>query len=105
MSSSPTASSCGRTRAAPPPSSSAISPSPLDPQYDLEPRERFVSLTSGFDPRPPVAAGLGQALDHLLGQALAYEFPAAPDFEAEVKPLHLNKVWQVVAEAAQSEDG
>jgi hypothetical protein len=71
----------------------------------LELGERFVSLWPGFDPQPPVAANLGQALSHLLSQGLAYEFPAAPHFEADIKLSHLKKVCEQVLEAALTPDG
>jgi hypothetical protein len=83
----------------------SIAPGSLDTTHELELAERFVSLWPGFDPQPPVAANLGQALDHLLSQALANEFPAAPSFEAEIKASHLKKVCELVLEAAQTPDG
>jgi hypothetical protein len=83
----------------------SIAPGSLDTTHDLELGERFVSLWPGFDPQPPVAANLGQALGHLLAQGLAYEFPAAPHFEADIKLSHLKKVCEQVLEAAQTPDG
>ena len=41
-------------------------------------------------------------MNHLLSQALNSEFPAAPDFEAEVKTSNLKKVHQIVSEATQA---
>ena len=76
----------------------------LDTTHDLDLNERFCSLLPGFEPRPPVAANLGGAMHHLLGQALAHEFPAAPEFEAEVKKGSLKKVHEIVSELAQSQD-
>lgn len=80
-------------------------PGSLHTTHDLELGERFVSLLPGFEPVPPVAADLKGAMTHLLGQALEHEFPAAPVFEAEVKPGNLKKVFEVVSDAARSEDG
>ncbi len=77
----------------------------LDTSHDLDMNERFVSLWPGFEPRPPVSVNLKGAMNHLLGQALAAEYPAAPEFEAEVKPATIKKVFEVVAAAAQSADG
>ncbi|MGV3722759.1 MAG: phage resistance protein, partial [Actinomycetota bacterium] len=77
----------------------------LDPLHELDLQERFNSLYPGFEPRPPVAANLGQAALDLLGQALAYQFPAAPEFLAEVRLTPLNKVWSVILEAVQAEGG
>ncbi len=83
----------------------AITPGSLDTTHELEQHEQFCSLWEGFDPQPPVAANLGSAMNHLLSQALASEFPAAPEFEAEVKLSNLRKVHAVVSEATQSPDG
>jgi hypothetical protein len=83
----------------------AITPGSLDTTHELAQHEQFFSLWDGFDPQPPVAASLGSAMNHLLSQALASEFPGAPDFEAEVKLSNLKKVHAVVSEATQSPDG
>jgi len=80
-------------------------PGSLDTVHDLDPSERFVSLWPGFEPRPPVAANLAGAMNHLVSQALDHEFPAAPQFEAEVKSGNLKKVFEVVSQAARSTDG
>ena len=80
-------------------------PGSLDATHELEPNEQFCSLWDGFDPQPPVAANLGSAMNRLLDQALASEFPGAPDFEAEIKTSNLKKVYAVVSEATQSPDG
>ena len=79
-------------------------PGSIDTVHDLEPAERFVSLQDGFEPRPPVAASLAGAMNHLVCQALDHEFPAAPDFEAEVKSSHLKKVFEIVSPAATAAD-
>ena len=83
----------------------AITAGSLDTVHELEPNEQFMSLRDGFDPQPPVAANLKNAMQHLLSQALTSEFPAAPHFEAEIKTGNLRKVHAVVSEAAQSSDG
>lgn len=83
----------------------SITPGALDTVHELEPNEQFMCLRDGFDPQPPVAANLRSAMQHLLGQALASEFPGAPNFEAEIRTGNLKKVHAVVAEAAQSADG
>jgi hypothetical protein len=80
-------------------------PGSLDPMHELELSERFVSLMPGFEPQPPAAANLNDAMLKLLGQALAHEFPAAPEFEAEVKMGNLKKVYEVVGAAARAKDG
>ncbi|MHC4175951.1 MAG: phage resistance protein [Planctomycetota bacterium] len=83
----------------------SLTPGSLDTAHELELHERFISLWPGFDPQPPVAANLGGAMNRLLNQALNSEFPAAPDFEAEVKTSNLKKVHQIVGEATQAQDG
>jgi hypothetical protein len=79
----------------------AISPGSLDVTHDLELSEHFVSLEHGFMPQPPVAPNLARAMHDLLSQALAHEFPGAPDFETEIKPSVLKKVQELVMPAAQ----
>src|SRR5574341_1092391 len=44
-------------------------------------------------------------MEHLLSQALEHEFPAAPHFEAEIKTSNLQKVYEQVRAATQTEDG
>src|SRR5262249_10971528 len=67
--------------------------------------EQFQSLKNGFDPQPPAAANLRGALEQLVHQALADDYPAHPKFEAEVKKRNIEKVYEVVSEAAHNEDG
>jgi hypothetical protein len=83
----------------------SIEKSSLDTTHDLEPNERYVSLWPGFEPQPPVAVNLRKAMEGFLSQALTHEFPAAPAFEAEVRPAALKKVYEVVQEAARAQDG
>ena len=83
----------------------ALTPGSLDTTHELELHERFVSLQPGFEPQPPVAAHLAGAMEHLLSQALEHEFPAAPHFEAEIKTSNVQKVYEQVRAAAQTEDG
>ena len=81
----------------------ALTPGSLDTTHELEPHEQFVSLRPGFEPQPPVAANLAGAMEHLLSQALEHEFPAAPQFEAEVKTSNLQKVYEQVQAATQTD--
>ena len=83
----------------------ALTPGSLDTTHELELHERFVSLQPGFEPQPPVAANLAGAMEHLLSQALEHEFPAAPYFEAEIKTSNVQKVYEQVRAATQTEDG
>jgi hypothetical protein len=80
-------------------------PGSLDTTQELEPHEQFQSLKNGFDPRPPAAANLRGALEGLLDQALADDYPAHPQFGAEVRKRNLEKVYEVVSQAARREDG
>ncbi len=77
----------------------------LDKSHALEPTEQFISLKPGFELQPPVAANLLGAMDNILEQALTEEFPAAPEFGTEIKASNLEKVYQVVSEAAKTQDG
>jgi len=78
----------------------------LDTSRMLELHERFVSLQPSLELKPPVAADLKAAMEHLLDQALNHEFPGAPNFEAEVNRInYLEKVYQVISEAAHTTDG
>jgi hypothetical protein len=83
----------------------ALIPGSIDTVHDLESSERFVSLWPGFEPKPPVAVNLAGAMNHLLSQALDHDFPAAPQFEVEIKSGNLKKALDVVSGAVQSEDG
>ncbi len=80
-------------------------PGSIETVHDLDPSEHFVSLSPGFVPVPPVAANLAGAMHQLLGQALEHEFPAAPQFETEVKASTLKKVYELVEPATREPDG
>lgn len=83
----------------------ALSPDSLDPSRTIELHERFVSLYSGFELQPPVAARLDGAMLHLLEQALTFDFPGAPIFETDAnKVSNLEKVYQVISAAAQNSE-
>jgi len=75
----------------------------VDTSHELS--EHFESLLPGFDPQPPVAANLADAMQHLLEQALERQFPAHPKFEAPPKGANLRKVYEQVRRATQVEDG
>ena len=83
----------------------ALIPGSLDPTQELEKHEQFASLKIGFAPQPPAAANLRGALEQILDQALADDFPAHPRFEAEIKTSNLRKVYDLVSQAARREDG
>ncbi|MFN5304087.1 MAG: phage resistance protein, partial [Pseudanabaena sp.] len=78
----------------------------INPERSLELNERFHSLYAGLQLQPPIASTLREALTNLLEQALEYEFPAAPDFEAEIEASNnLEKVYKVIIDATQQTDG
>jgi hypothetical protein len=74
----------------------------IDDATELE--SPFHSLEPGLHLRPPVAASLQAALESLLDQALQYQYPAHPQFEGDVRPPGLRKVWEVVQRAAERPD-
>ena len=53
----------------------------------------------------PVAVNLKEALDHLLSQALAWQYPRHPDFERDVKRGELKKVVDLVRDASRDPNG
>ena len=65
----------------------------------------YNSLYPGLDLQPPAASSLKGAMEELLGQALSYEFPAHPSFGAEIKSLHLRKVYDEVLKAISEKGG
>ena len=53
-----------------------------------------------------MGANLGEALEHLLDQALSHQFPKHPKFGQEIKPgKDLRQVLEVCQEAARTPDG
>ncbi|MHB1122566.1 MAG: phage resistance protein [Ramlibacter sp.] len=82
-----------------------IAPEPrdaVDPQLSAE--EQLRSLDPTFAPRPPVGADFKGAFEALLGQLFAHQFPAHPDFETEIKPATIRRIWPEV-QAAVDEPG
>jgi hypothetical protein len=65
----------------------------------IAPADQFVSLKSQLGLSRPAAVTFSDALSGLLSQALAFEYPAAPDFGAEVKISNVKKVGEKVLEA------
>jgi hypothetical protein len=75
----------------------------VDISHDLE--THFYSLNPTVTLQPPVGAGLKEALQHLLSQALAHQFPAHPRFAEEVKRPALRRLWELIQRAVQARDG
>ncbi|MFO0914163.1 MAG: hypothetical protein U0795_14485 [Pirellulales bacterium] len=80
----------------------STTPGALDTTHDLDLNEHYVSLIPGLTPLPPVAANLAGAMQHLLSQALLHEFPAAPDFGAEVRANSVKKVLEQLLPGVQA---
>jgi hypothetical protein len=79
-------------------------PGTLDAAYDLS-DSHFQSLFPTLVLQKPVGTNLGEALEHLLDQALAHQFPKHPKFGQEVKlGKDLRQVLEVCQEAARTPD-
>jgi hypothetical protein len=65
----------------------------------------YNSLYPGLDLQPPAASSLKGAVEELLGQALSFEFPAHPNFGAEIKSSNLKKVYEEVLKAVSEKGG
>ena len=75
----------------------------IDDSHTLS--DTYKTLCSGLDLQPPAASNLKGAMEELLGQALGFEFPAHPSFGAEIKSLHLRKVYDEVLKAVSEKGG
>lgn len=75
----------------------------IDTAHELT--EQFQSLWPPFDPQPPVAVNLKDAMQKLLEQALEHQYPAHPKFEAPPKGANLKKVYDEVHRATEEADG
>ena len=80
-------------------------PGTLDSAYDLS-DSHFQSLFPTLVLQQPVGTNLGEALEHLLDQALSHQFPKHPKFGQDVKlGKDLRQVLEVCQEAARTPDG
>jgi hypothetical protein len=82
---------------------SAMDREAIDTSHSLD--EQFISLNPALTQQPPVGASLKDELDQLFSQALAYQFPAHPHFEGEVRRNALDRVRDVIERATQARDG
>lgn len=71
----------------------------LDPAQTVD--EHFYSLDPSMVLRPPVAANFKDAFEKLAEQALDYEFPAHPHFDAEPRPIAVKRLADLMVLAAQ----
>lgn len=67
--------------------------------------DTYRSLYLGLDLQPAAASNLKGVMEELLDQALSFEFPAHPNFGAEIKSLHLRKVYEEVLKAVSEKGG
>lgn len=80
-------------------------PGTLDASFDMS-ESHFQSLLPSLVLQRPVGASLGEALEHLLDQALSHQYPKHPKFGQEIKPgKDLRQVLEVCQEAARSPEG
>jgi len=64
--------------------------------------QQFKSLDPTLSPRPPVGAEFKSAFERLLGQLFAHQYPAHPEFDTEIKPSVIKKVWPEVQKAIEA---
>ncbi|QGJ70865.1 Bacteriophage resistance protein PglY [Planctomycetales bacterium 10988] len=80
-------------------------PGSLDSAYDMS-ESHFQSLFPSLMLQRPVGANLGEALEHLLDQALSHQYPKHPKFGQEIKlGKDLKQVLAACQEAARTQDG
>ncbi len=81
--------------------------SALDAATLLEESEHLQSMMPGFDPRPPAAATLNDALLQLLGQALEFQYPGHPRFDETIRlsASVIKKVFAEIEKACNTTDG
>jgi hypothetical protein len=80
-------------------------PGTLDAAYDMS-ESHFQSLYPSLVLQRPVGANLGEAMEHLLDQALSHQYPKHPKFGQEIKlGKDLRQVLEVCREAARTPDG
>ncbi len=64
--------------------------------------QQFRSLDPTLSPRPPVGADFKSAFESLLGQLFSHQYPAHPEFETEIKPAVIRKIWPEVQKAIEA---
>lgn len=64
--------------------------------------QQFRSLDPTLSPRPPVGADFKSAFESLLGQLFAHQYPAHPEFDTEIRPGVIRKVWPEVQKAIEA---
>jgi len=80
-----------------------INTEPRDAVSDpLTADQQFRSLDSTLSPRPPVGADFKSAFEDLLAQLFLHQYPAHPEFDTEIKPAVIRKVWFEVQKAIEA---
>ncbi len=67
--------------------------------------EQVMSLQTGFEPRLPHGATLGQAFEQLLDQAFRFQYPDHPEFDCDVKLTELGKLLPELRRAVHASNG
>ena len=78
-------------------------PGSLDDSVQLE--SQVYSLEPGFTPQLPVGSNLRAAFEHLLYQALSFQYPDHPEFDGEVRLADLGKVMEQLRRAVHASNG
>ena len=78
-------------------------PGSVDDQSHLN--QQIMSLQPGFTPRLPHGTTMAKALEQLLGQALAFQYPDHPEFDGEVRITELGKILVELRRAMHDPNG
>ncbi|MNK83918.1 hypothetical protein D3C87_1037530 [compost metagenome] len=78
-------------------------PGSLDDSVSLD--SQVFSLEPGFTPQLPVGSNLRAAFEHLLNQALSFQYPEHPEFDGEVRLVDLGKVMEQLRRAVHASNG
>ena len=54
--------------------------------------------------RPPVGASFKEAFEALLGQLFSHQYPGHPEFDTEIKPGVIRKIWPEMQRAIEAPD-
>lgn len=80
-----------------------ISTEPRDAvSHALSADQQFRSLDPTLSPRPPVGADFKSAFESLLGQLFVHQYPGHPEFDTEIKPAVIRKIWPEVQRAIEA---
>ena len=80
-------------------------PGSLDNAYDMS-DSHFQSMLPSLVLQRPVGATVGEAMEHLLDQALSHQYPKHPKFGQEIRMgKDLKQVLEICQEAARTQDG